>query len=80
VRLVKQAQERSSRFRPGYTAGEELYDDLPDTTETVRREELDRALRLLERGREPAGVLEELSRRLMNKLLHAPTKALLEES
>jgi len=63
VRLVKQAQERSSRFRPGYTAGEEL----------------DRALRLLERGREPAGVLEELSRRLMNKLLHAPTKALLEE-
>ncbi len=52
---------------------------MPDTTETVRREELDRALRLLERGRDPAGVLEDLSRRLMNKLLHAPTKALLGE-
>src|SRR5262249_43912173 len=53
---------------------------MPDTTETARREELDRALRLLERGRDPEVVLEELSRRLMNKLLHAPTKALLDES
>ena len=52
---------------------------MSDTTETVRREELYRALRLLERGRDPANVFEELSRRLMNKLLHAPTKALLDQ-
>ena len=38
--------------------------------------ELDRALRLLRRGEDPACVLDELSRRLMNKLIHAPTKAL----
>ena len=47
------------------------------TERTRRRQsELDRALRLLRRGAHPARVLEELSRRLMNKLIHAPTKAL----
>jgi len=33
-------------------------------------------LRVLRRGEDPARVLEELSRRLMNKLIHEPTKAL----
>jgi glutamyl-tRNA reductase len=33
-------------------------------------------LRLLRRGEDPVRVLEELSRRLMNKLIHAPTKTL----
>jgi glutamyl-tRNA reductase len=42
----------------------------------MRHHELDRALRLLRRGEDPARVLEELSRRLMNKLIHAPTKTL----
>ena len=42
--------------------------------------ELERALRLLERGIEPALVFEDMSRRLMNKLLHAPTKALLNDA
>jgi glutamyl-tRNA reductase len=42
----------------------------------ARREELDRALRMLARGEEPAKVLEALSQGLVNKLMHAPTQAL----
>jgi glutamyl-tRNA reductase len=42
----------------------------------ARREELERALRLLARGEEPAKVLEALSQGLVNKLMHAPTQAL----
>ena len=42
----------------------------------ARREELERALRRLARGEEPAKVLEALSQGLMNKLMHAPTQAL----
>ena len=40
------------------------------------RHELDRALKALARGEDPAGVLEALSQGLTNKLLHAPTQAL----
>ena len=42
----------------------------------ARREELERALRALGRGEEPAKVLESLSQGLVNKLMHAPTQAL----
>jgi len=42
----------------------------------ARREELERALRMLARGDAPAEVLEALSQGLTNKLLHAPTQAL----
>jgi glutamyl-tRNA reductase len=42
----------------------------------ARREELDRALRMLARGEEPAKVLDALSQGLVNKLMHAPTQAL----
>src|SRR6185295_2284810 len=42
----------------------------------ARREELERALRMLARGDAPAQVLEALSQSLTNKLLHAPTQAL----
>jgi glutamyl-tRNA reductase len=42
----------------------------------ARREELERALRQLARGEEPAKVLESLSQSLANKLIHAPTQAL----
>jgi glutamyl-tRNA reductase len=42
----------------------------------ARREELERALRQLARGEEPAKVLESLSQGLVNKLMHAPTQAL----
>jgi hypothetical protein len=48
----------------------------PISIERARDEELDRALRRLRRGEEPARVLDEFSRRLTNKLMHAPTKAL----
>ncbi len=44
--------------------------------EQARRQELERALRLLARGDSAASVLEALSQGLTNKLLHAPTQAL----
>jgi glutamyl-tRNA reductase len=44
--------------------------------DSTREEELYRALRLLRRGEDPARIIDELSRRLTNKLIHAPTKAL----
>jgi len=44
--------------------------------EETRRHELDRALKALARGEDPAAVLEALSRGLTNKLLHDPTQAL----
>ena len=49
---------------------------LRSRAEEARREELERALRALERGQEPAKVLDALSQGLVNKLLHAPTQAL----
>jgi len=42
----------------------------------LRREELDRAHRMLARGDDPAKVLEALSQGLVNKLMHPPTRAL----
>ncbi len=42
--------------------------------EDFRQKELLAALRLLKNGEDPAAVLERLSQRLTNKLLHAPTK------
>jgi len=49
---------------------------LREQAEEARREELDRALRALSRGEDPAAVLDALSQRLTNKLLHTPTQAL----
>jgi glutamyl-tRNA reductase len=49
---------------------------LREQAEQARRHELERALRCLQRGDDPAGVLEALSQGLTNKLLHAPTQAL----
>jgi glutamyl-tRNA reductase len=46
---------------------------LRDNAELARREEVQRALRLLQRGDDPAAVLEQLSLALTNKLLHVPT-------
>ncbi|HEY5899647.1 MAG TPA: glutamyl-tRNA reductase [Burkholderiales bacterium] len=42
----------------------------------ARREELERALRLLAKGEDPAKALEALSQGIVNKLMHAPTQAL----
>ena len=47
-----------------------------DAAERSRRHELERAHRRLARGEDPQRVLDELSRALTNKLLHAPTHAL----
>jgi glutamyl-tRNA reductase len=49
---------------------------LRDSAEAARQNELDRALRMLQRGDDPRTVLEALSHGLTNKLLHAPTQAL----
>jgi glutamyl-tRNA reductase len=49
---------------------------LRDTADRSRRHELERAQRRLAAGEDPQRVMEELSRALMNKLMHAPTHAL----
>jgi glutamyl-tRNA reductase len=49
---------------------------LRDHAERYRRHEMDRALRLLNKGEDPQKVLESLSRGLTNKFLHLPTHAL----
>jgi glutamyl-tRNA reductase len=49
---------------------------LRDHAERHRRHELERARRLLDKGISPEEVLDQVSRALTNKLLHAPTHAL----
>src|SRR5258706_2958576 len=49
---------------------------LRDHAEEARRAEVQLALRALERGGDPAQVMEQLSKALTNRLLHAPTQAL----
>ncbi|HQR03757.1 MAG: glutamyl-tRNA reductase [Proteobacteria bacterium] len=49
---------------------------LRDAAERARRHELEHAVKLLNRGDDPAQVLEALSQGLTNKLIHGPTQAL----
>jgi glutamyl-tRNA reductase len=49
---------------------------LREHAESARRHEVERAMRMLARGDDPASVLEALSQGLANKLMHAPTQAL----
>ncbi len=49
---------------------------LRDAAERTRRHEMEHALKLLARGESPESVLEQMSHRLTNKFLHAPTQAL----
>jgi glutamyl-tRNA reductase len=49
---------------------------LREQGETIRDAELEKAKRLLANGANPAEVLEQMSRALANKFLHAPTQAL----
>jgi glutamyl-tRNA reductase len=49
---------------------------LRERAEDARRQELERARRLLAKGEDPAKVLEALSHGLANKLMHPPTQAL----
>jgi glutamyl-tRNA reductase len=53
-----------------------LIRSLRDQGEAARRQELERAQRMLARGDDPRQVLEALSQGLTNKLLHGPTQAL----
>jgi glutamyl-tRNA reductase len=49
---------------------------LRDHAERFRRQELERAVKQLARGDDPATVLDHLSKALTNKLMHGPTDAL----
>ncbi len=49
---------------------------LRDSAERMRRHEMEHALKLLGKGEAPEKVLEQLSQRLTNKFLHAPTQTL----
>ena len=49
---------------------------LRDSVERMRRHEIEHAMKLLGRGESPEKVLEQLSQRLVNKIMHAPTQAL----
>jgi glutamyl-tRNA reductase len=49
---------------------------LREHADATRRQELERALKALERGEAPAAVLEALAQALTNKLMHGPTQAL----
>ena len=49
---------------------------LRDSAERMRRHEMEHALKLLARGEAPDKVLDQLSQRLTNKFLHAPTQTL----
>jgi glutamyl-tRNA reductase len=68
------ADKRTARRRSILRA---MPSDCP-TPEVARRVGLERALKLLRTGKDPVRILEELSRRLTNKLLHTPTKAVFE--
>jgi glutamyl-tRNA reductase len=49
---------------------------LRDQAETTRKAELEKALKLIQKGESPDKVLEALSTALTNKFLHAPSHAL----
>ena len=49
---------------------------LRDSVERMRRHEMGHALKPLAKGEDPAAVLDQISQRLTNKFLHAPTQAL----
>jgi len=48
----------------------------PSQPQDFRKQELARALRLLAAGIDPQRVMEDMSRRLANKLLHRPLTVL----
>lgn len=49
---------------------------LRDNAERARRHETERAIKLLAKGRPIEEIIDQLSHRLTNKLMHAPTRAL----
>lgn len=53
-----------------------LIRSLRDAAERTRRHEIEHATKMLAKGEDPARVIDQLSQRLMNKFLHAPTQTL----
>ena len=49
---------------------------LRDQAETMRTDELEKAIKLIQKGESPEKVLEKLSLAIANKMLHAPSHAL----
>jgi glutamyl-tRNA reductase len=80
--VVKEAEAIVERHVDGFVqwletrAAVPLIRVLRENAERVRQGEMEHALKLLSRGEPPEAVLEQLSRRLTNKYLHAPTQAL----
>jgi len=58
--------------------GAPLIRALREQADSARREEVQRAIKALERGEDPGRVVEALSRALTNKLMHGPTQTLSE--
>ena len=58
--------------------GAPLIRALREQADSARREEVQRAIKALERGEDPARVVEALSQALTNKLMHGPTQTLSE--
>lgn len=56
--------------------GQALLRSFRDSAARIQQTELEKALKDLNRGQEPAAVLERLSRGLTNKLIHPPTTAI----
>ncbi len=56
--------------------GQALLRDFRDSAQRIQETELEKALKDLNRGQDPAAVLERLSRGLTNKLIHPPTTAI----
>ena len=69
-----------------YEAEVRLNDDLSfisafrDKAEQVRLQELNRAMRQINNGKDPTQILGEMSKSLTNKLIHSPTSAIRQAS
>jgi len=56
--------------------GQALLREFRESAQRIQETELEKALKDLNRGQDPAAVLERLSRGLTNKLIHPPTTAI----
>jgi glutamyl-tRNA reductase len=73
--IIKEALDDWQREIRGYRAVDTIK-QLRDSTQELSEQELARALKALESGKPADEVLQQLSRNLTNKFLHAPTVAL----
>lgn len=73
--LIKDALDDWQREIRGYRAVDTIK-QLRDSTQELSEQELARAVKALESGKPADEVLQQLSRNLTNKFLHAPTVAL----